>query len=62
MRIVKNSIHIKEEYAVCRHCGATIGYYPADLQSKHISEFVFKYFKCPVCGEPVVLKKELKEN
>ena len=57
MRVIKTK-HIEESEIECRFCGATIGFYPADVINKNISNFILKYFKCPVCGENIVLKRE----
>ena len=56
MRVIEDR-YIKEMQAFCSHCGATIGYYPADIINKYISNFIFKYLRCPVCGENIVLSR-----
>lgn len=56
MRIISSG-NIQEAEVECKHCGAKIGYYPADLINKYISKFIFTYLKCPVCGDSVVISR-----
>ena len=57
MRVIKVG-HIKEKEAFCNHCGAEIGYFPADENTKRRDKMLYTYIKCPVCGRAVILSKE----
>jgi DNA-directed RNA polymerase subunit RPC12/RpoP len=46
---------------VCRNCGATLEYVPADVKSHTYSDYgggidVTCYIKCPPCGHEVTVK------
>ena len=61
MRVLETK-YIEESCINCNHCGALIGFYPADIKNKYISNFIFKYFKCPVCGENIVLSRTREDE
>lgn len=46
---------------ICRNCGATLNYVPADVQKRTVSDYTgdkdTRYFiKCPPCGHEVIVK------
>lgn len=46
---------------VCRNCGATLNYVPADIQKKTVSDYtgdreIISYIKCPPCGHEQTVK------
>ncbi len=46
---------------ICRNCGATLNYVPADIQEKIVSDYgggrdIFYFIKCPPCGHEVTVK------
>jgi uncharacterized protein with PIN domain len=50
---------IKE--VVCRRCGATLNYVPADIQKKTVSDYLgdretVHFIRCPPCGHEVGVK------
>lgn len=49
---------IGEKIVYCDSCYAKIGYFPADVNCKYIGMSYVEYLKCPVCGKPILLKKE----
>lgn len=60
--VVKTEPHpsvVKE--AVCRNCGATLNYVPADIKERLECDYgggrdVVKYIKCPPCGNLITVK------
>ena len=57
MRVISIG-HLGEAEAFCNHCGAELGYFPADVHRKRIGEKYFTYLYCPVCGQSIVLSSE----
>ena len=46
---------------ICRNCGATLQYTPADRRSRKVSDYgggseIIHYIKCPPCGHEVSVK------
>ena len=56
VRVVSTTPHasvVKE--VICRNCGATLEYVPADIQERTVSDYtgdkdVIRYIVCPPCG------------
>ena len=47
---------------ICKHCGATLEYVPADIKEKTISDYtggtdILYFIKCPSCGTNISVKK-----
>lgn len=43
---------------ICRNCGATLSYVPADIQNKTVRDYgggsdSYYFIKCPPCGHEV---------
>lgn len=61
VRVVSATPHptvVKE--IICRNCGATLEYVPADIQTHTSRDYgggtdVRKYIKCPPCGHEVTI-------
>lgn len=55
MRIISTTPHpsvVKE--VICKHCGATLEYVPADIQERRISDYtggtdIVYFINCPSC-------------
>jgi DNA-directed RNA polymerase subunit RPC12/RpoP len=48
--------------AICRNCGATLNYVPADIKREESRDYtggldVSHYIKCPPCGDKVYVKR-----
>lgn len=56
MRIIETEYGVEKEVN-CIGCHTTLGYYPADILSDDVGICIFKYIKCPVCGNPVVISR-----
>ena len=56
MRVIEDR-YIKEMQAFCTHCGATLGYYPADKKENVAGGYVWEQLKCPICGKLITIKK-----
>jgi len=46
---------------ICRNCGATLNYVPADVQERTESDYgggrdIVKFIKCPPCGNQQTVK------
>ena len=46
---------------ICRNCGATLNYVPADIKNKTMSDYTgdrdtIYFIKCPPCGHEVHVK------
>ena len=46
---------------ICRNCGATLNYVPADIQERTVSDYtgdrdIVRYIVCPPCGHQVTVK------
>jgi DNA-directed RNA polymerase subunit RPC12/RpoP len=46
---------------ICRNCGATLNYVPADIQNKTVGDYlgdrdVVYFIKCPPCGHEISVK------
>jgi ribosomal protein S27E len=63
VQVVKLEPHpsvVKE--VVCRNCGATLSYVPADVQRETFYDYhgdgeTMGFIKCPPCGNKVYIKK-----
>jgi ribosomal protein S27E len=47
---------------ICRNCGATLNYVPADIQNKSVSDYTgdretVYFIKCPPCGHEVSVER-----
>lgn len=47
---------------ICRSCGATLSYVPADIQNKTVSDYtsdkeIIHFIKCPPCGNEIWVKR-----
>lgn len=47
---------------ICRNCGATLNYVPADIQNKTVSDYTgdretVYFIKCPPCSHEVSVKR-----
>lgn len=54
MRVIEER-YIHEKEAFCNHCGATLGYYPKDVN--HYIPRDFYYVKCLCCGKYIEVDK-----
>jgi len=62
VRVVKTEPHpsvVKE--VICRNCGATLEYVPADIQKRIVSDYTggkdtYHYITCPPCGNQQTVK------
>jgi len=62
VRIVKQDPHpsvVRE--VVCRNCGATLEYVPADVKSKYVRDYdgcsdTYSHIMCPNCSKQVSVK------
>ena len=62
VRVVKQEPHpsvVKE--VICRNCGATLEYVPADVQNRIVSDYTgdretIHFIVCPPCGNQVTVK------
>ena len=62
VRVVNSDPHpsvVKE--VVCKNCGATLEYVPADVQKKTVSDYlgdrdIVHFIKCPPCGHEITVK------
>ena len=48
--------------AICRNCGATLNYVPADIKREESKDYtggldVSYYIKCPPCNDKVYVKR-----
>ena len=61
VRVINTDPHksvVKE--VVCRNCGATLEYVPADLQKDYTTDYTgnkeyYHYIRCPQCSKEVVV-------
>ena len=57
MRVIQPG-YIEESSIFCNYCGATLGYYPADVRHKNLGGNAWTYIICSICGKAVVIAKE----
>ena len=57
MRVIKIG-HIGEQETFCNHCGAEIGYFPADEKFKRKNSINYTYINCPVCHKAIIISEE----
>ena len=46
---------------ICRNCGATLNYVPADVQKRTVSDYgggrdTYEFIKCPPCSHEIYVR------
>lgn len=62
MRVIEEN-HIHEKESFCNHCGAVLGYYPADVIVDGTKPRLIRIsIICPICNHRIILHEFTLEN
>lgn len=61
MRVIEER-HIHEKESFCNHCGAVLGYYPADIIVDRTNPRIRISIICPICNHTIILHELTLEN